>query len=190
MRGLVFCAALTILELGGVPAASAEVAAWIVDKQSSKIEFASKFTNVAFRGTFKNWDAQIAFDPTALSASKVSVSIDMGSATTGDRTRDEALPTADWFDIMTFPRARFVTTRFKDLGGGRYEATADLTLRGVTKQVVLPFTLAITGDKAAMTGTLTLRRNLFGVGSGSFAEAETVPYEVGVFVTVNARRAP
>ena len=78
--------------------------------------------------------------PKALATSKVVVSIDTISAATGDADRDQALPTADWLAAQAFPKASFVSTGFKDLGGGRYQASGDLTLRGVKKPIVLPFT--------------------------------------------------
>jgi polyisoprenoid-binding protein YceI len=190
-----------VLILGGYgqvsPAVGATAAAgpgnaavWSLDKQTSKIEFSSKFMTIPFGGSFKSWDAQIAFDPNALSASKVSVNINLASAVTGHPTRDEALPSSEWFDTKKFPRATFVTKRFKSLGDNRYEAVADLAIHGVTKEVTLPFTLTITGDRASLKGALTIQRNAFNVGTGYFEDTESVPYAVGISLTVNARRTP
>jgi polyisoprenoid-binding protein YceI len=170
------------------PAAQAAPAAWTVDKAASKLTFKSAFSGEDFEGAFRRWDAQIQFDPKALAASRVVVTVEPGSAATGSSERDDALPTADWFNVVKFPKATFVTRSFKDLGGGRYQAIGDLTIRGVTKPLTLPFTLVITGDTAKMSSTVAINRNAFGVGQGQFASAETVPLNVTLNVSLTARR--
>ncbi len=185
-------AVFTAASLGlASPASSAGgPASWTVDKASSKLGFKSSFGGDAFEGAFRRWDAQIAFDPKALAASKVVVTVDMASASTGDESRDEALPTDDWFAAKSFPRATFTSKGFKDLGGGHYQAMGDLAIRGVAKPIVLPFTLQITGAQAKMTGQVSINRTVFGVGQGQFKSAETVPLDVVVNVSLQAHRAP
>lgn len=163
--------------------------AWTVDKAASKLSFRSSFGGDAFEGTFRRWDAQIIFDPKQLAASKAVISIDMTSASTGDASRDEAIPSGDWFAAKQFPRATFTSTAFKSLGGNRYQAAGNLVIRGVSKPVVLPFTLDIAGAAAKMNGSLAVNRTLFGVGQGEFKSAETVPLNVAVNVALTARKA-
>ncbi len=163
--------------------------AWIVDKANSKIRFRSAFSGTAFEGGFGKWDAQIKFDPKNLAGSKAVVSVDLASVASGDADRDQTLPTADWFNVAKFPRAVFTTTAITAAGGGKYNAAGTLSLRGVAKPVVLPFTLVITGDTARMTGQVVLNRSQFGIGQGQFTAADTVPFEVTVPVSVVAKRA-
>ncbi len=179
---------LTVLALAAAAPALAAPPTWTVDKAASRLTFKSSFSGENFEGVFRRWDAQIQFDPKQLAASKAVVTIETGSASTGNSERDEAIPTGDWLNAAKFPRATFVTKGFKDLGGGRYQATGDLTIRGVTKAIVLPFTLAITGNQAKMTGSLSVNRSLFGVGQGQFSSAETVPFDVGVGISLTARK--
>jgi polyisoprenoid-binding protein YceI len=169
--------------------APARAPAWTVDKAQSRIRFRSNFSGAAFEGGFSRWDAQINFDPKNLAGSRAVVSIDLNSVASGDADRDQTLPTVEWFDAAKFPRATFTATAFRDLGGGKYEARGTLNLKGVTRPVVLPFTLALQGAQARMTGQVTLNRTQFGVGQGQFAGADTVPLEVVVPVVVVARRA-
>lgn len=168
--------------------APAAAPAWIVDKAQSRIGFRSSMSGAAIDGAFRTWDAQIAFDPRNLAGSRVSVTIDVASVTSNDDEAQEALPSGDWFDARRNPRATFVSNSFRDLGGGRYQAVGTLTLRGVSQQVVLPFTLAITGNTAKMNGSTTLDRSKFGVGQGQFKGPESVPFAVTVNVSVTARR--
>lgn len=169
------------------PVASA--AAWTVDKAASRLRFRSAFSGMAFEGGFTRWDAQIAFDPKNLAASKATVSIDMASAATGDKDRDETLPTGEWFNTAKFPRAIFTTTKIVSLGGDRYQAQGTLSMKGATQPVTLPFTLTIQGNVAKMSGQTVLNRSQFAIGQGQFAGADTVPFEVTVVIAITAKKA-
>jgi polyisoprenoid-binding protein YceI len=168
------------------PGASAP--SWVVDKANSRIRFKSAFSGAAFEGGFSRWDARINFDPKNMAGSKAVVSVDLASVATGDSDRDQTLPTDDWFNTAKFPKATFTTSSIKDLGGGKYQAVGILNLKGVSRPVTLPFTLAITGDTARMNGSVVLNRTQFKVGEGQFSTAETVPFEVTVNVAVTAKR--
>ena len=178
-----------MLALAPIAASAAPAATWTVDAANSKLGFRGAMNGDAFNGTFRRWSAQIAFDPKNLAGSKASVSIDVASAATGDADRDQAMPTADWFSAQTQPRASFVTTAFKDLGGGKYQAAGDLTIRGVKRPVVLPFTLAISGDTAKMNGAVVLNRTAFGIGQGQWKTGDVVATEVTVNIALTAHRA-
>ncbi|MHB8531051.1 MAG: YceI family protein, partial [Caulobacteraceae bacterium] len=136
--------------------------AWTVDKSASAIRFSSGFNGQAFSGAFGRWQADIRFDPRNLSGSSVMAVIDTGSAKTGDSDRDQALPTATFLAAGKFPQASFTAHGFKSLGGGRYEAPGQLTLRGITRPLTIPFTLAIIGEEARMTAKFALNRLAFG----------------------------
>jgi polyisoprenoid-binding protein YceI len=75
----------------------------VVNKGASHVGFGATVSNQGIRGEFRRWDAQIAFDPKALNQSRVAATIEMGSAVTGDATRDQSLPTPDWFNVAAFP---------------------------------------------------------------------------------------
>ncbi|MFZ5671211.1 MAG: YceI family protein [Pseudomonadota bacterium] len=181
--------ALALAAAMAAPAWAAPAPAWTVDKAASRVTFSSSFDGGAFTGRFQRWDAAIRFDPANLAGSSVTASFDTASAVTGDATRDEALPEADWFAAARFPKATFKATAFRALGGGRYQAIGDLTIRGVTKPLTLPFSLAITGDTARMTASIGLNRLAFGVGQGDWKTTETVPATVTVNIDLTARRA-
>jgi polyisoprenoid-binding protein YceI len=178
-----------LLGLAAVPAVAAP-AVWIVEPGASKLAFQGAVNGTPFTGAFRRWTAQIAFDPKALAASYVAVSVDLASAASGDADRDQTMPTADWFWVAKFARASFVSHAFRPVGGGRYVATGDLTLRGVTRPVTLPFTLAIVGDKAVMNGTTAIDRTAFGVGQGQWKTGDVVATKVTVNVALTAHRAP
>ena|SRR5579863_2575421 len=163
---------------------------WSVDKAASKLTFSSSVSGKPFTGVFRAWDAVIHFDPNDLAHSDVTATIDVTSAVTGDKDRDAELPDQDFFWTSHFPRATFVAHGFKAAGPGRYLAAGTLSLRGVSKPLTLPFSLAISGAQAKMNAQVALDRLAFGVGQGDWQATDTVPAAVSVGVTLSAHRAP
>lgn len=161
--------------------------AWKV-APGSTLSFATAWSGDPIQGRFERWTAAIAFSPDALDASKVSVSIDMASARTGDAQRDASLPAADWFDSAAHPKATFSATKFEKKGADRYVAHGSLSLRGVTKPIDLPFKLTIAGNTAKVSGETSLDRTQFGVGQGEFTATDQIPAKVTVRVELTATR--
>jgi polyisoprenoid-binding protein YceI len=173
---------------GRHPALAPAAPIWIVDKAASRLTFRGVVSGQNFDGVFKGWDAQIAFDPNDLKDSHAAVTIDVPSVVTGDPTRDQMLPTADWFSVAKFPKATFVTTAITQTGPNHYLATGDLRIRDAVRRVSMPFTLAIMKDVANMDGTLTIDRRQFGVGQGQFASPDTVAANVVIIVRLSAKK--
>ncbi len=170
----------------GMPAAAP---VWTVDKPASRLGFRATANGVGFDGQFRTWDAQIAFDPKNLKASHVMVSVTMASVITGDPTRDQMLPTADWFEVSRFGKSTFETTSIAQTGPDHYVANGTLMMHGVKRPVSLPFSLKITGDVATMDGATTLDRMQFGpLGKGQAGGPETVAPQVAVNVKLTARK--
>jgi polyisoprenoid-binding protein YceI len=169
-------------------ARAAPAPVWTVDPGSS-VGFSSSFSGTAFSGHFNRWTAAIRFDPKNLAGSSVTATIDVSSAATGDKDRDSSLPTADFFNAPKFPNATFTATSFKDLGGGHYQAIGTLSLRGVSKPLTLPFSLAITGAQAKMSAAVALNRLAFGVGQGEWGGTDSIPAAVNVTINLAAHRA-
>ena len=180
-------AALLILPL--LAALPAQASEWKIDPAKSRLGFSGSQTGVPFQGSFGAWQAEISFDPTHPEAGHAKVTIDLASAKTGDTQRDTALPQPEWFDTAAHPQATFEADHFVAKGGDAYEAPGKLTIRGVAKEVVLPFTLAISGDQATAKGHLGLLRSDFGIGQGPWSSGQLVALEVGVDVDLTATRS-
>jgi polyisoprenoid-binding protein YceI len=174
---------------GPRPATAAAAPIWVVDKAASRLTFRGAVSGQSFDGVFKRWDAQIAFDPNNLKASHAAVTIDIASVVTGDPTRDQMLPTPDFFALQKFPKASFVTTAITQTGPDHYQAAGELRIKGVARPVTLPFTLTIIKDTAKMDGALTIDRSWFGVGQGQYASPETVASNVVIMVRLAAKTA-
>jgi len=174
-------------------AGKADAAQWQVDPAKSKLGFSIVWSHEPLQAAFKKWTADIAFDPADLAHAKASVIIDIASLVSEDPQNDKYRNGPNGFDVAHWREARFVTKNIRSLSPGHYEASADLTIHGVTKAVSLPFTLAINGNAAHMVGQLTLSRIDFGIGSGNlwgidWTSARTVAHAVKVTVDLTATR--
>lgn len=161
---------------------------WTVDPAKSQISFTGTQAGSPFTGKFARWDARISFDPANVAAGHAEVTIETASAATGDSQKDEALPQSDWFNAQKFPQAKFEAKSFKALGGDRYEAAGSLTIKGVTKDVTLPFTLKISGDQAQVNGHLDIERSAYNVGEGAWAAPTFVGATVGIDIALAAKQ--
>jgi polyisoprenoid-binding protein YceI len=166
---------------------AAQAAEWKI-LPGGALTFSGEQAGEKFSGRFSRFDAKISLDPDKLAEATIVVTVDVASAATGDRQRDAALPDKDWFDAKAFAQARFESHQVTRTAAG-YEAVGDLTLRGVSKTIRLPFTLAIDGRRAEAKGHADLRRDAFGVGQGQWASDEWVGYDVGVDFDLKAERA-
>ncbi len=176
--------------LAGVAATSAAAAAampWRMDARSSELTFTPRLAGGEFAGRFERFDTTVHFDPADLAHSSLQVVVDLASARTGDGDRDTALHGVDFFAVSRWPQARFSSTRIRALGGDRYEAAGQLTLRDSTRAIALPFRfdLAAPGGRTArLTGATTLQRLQFGVGQGEWRSTEWLDDAVRVEFSV------
>jgi cytochrome b561/polyisoprenoid-binding protein YceI len=172
------------------PAAPAPGAVRWAVQPGSTLGFTTAWSGEAIQGRFDRWTADVVFGPDDLADSRVTVSIDMASARTGDDQRDASLPAPDWFDTANHPKAVFTATRFEKTGEGRYVARGTLRLRGASRPLSLPFRLTIDGDTASVRGVTSLDRTAFGVGQGEWTNTDQIPAKVTVRVDLKAVRAP
>ena len=183
MRAVFLAAALAFA------AAPASAAQWTVDAAKSTLGFSVVWSKEPFTGTFRDWKADIAFDPADLAHSRVAVTIATGSEFSDSPDSDEGLKGALGFAADKFPTARLEAGKFTRLPDGSYIADAKLTIRGITQPLRLAFKLAFNGDRAHMTGKATLDRTAFGVGQGEWAAPEPVAHEVTVSVDLTATKS-
>ena len=176
--------------LASSAAAAAAPAQWTVDQAKSKLGFHVTANGQAVDGVFPSFAAQIAFDPADLAHSTIKVAVDMTGAQSGNATRDAMLPLPAWFDAKQFPKAQFDATSITAKGGDKYEAAGTLSLKGVSKPVVLPFTLTITGNTAHAVGETSIKRLDFGIGQGKDYAPPTLALDVKVTVDLTAARKP
>jgi polyisoprenoid-binding protein YceI len=179
---------LLVLEVA-FSASSARAAEWVVDPAKSWLGFTGTMASAPFDGRFQRWHATINFDPAHPEQGTARVTVDMGSAVTGDKQKDSALPQSEWFDVKAFPEAVFEVQSFRPNGSpSTYDAIATLTVRGVKKDLPTPLSIEVNGDTLRAKGRVNLLRSDFGVGQGQWTSAQWVAMEVATAFEVTATR--
>ena len=164
-------------------------AADYIQAPGSSLVFAGKYQGEAFTGRFPGFATTFRFDPKQLATSKLVVNIPLASAATSNADYDGELRGASFFDASKFPRATYSATRFRALGGNRYAADGTLTLRGVSKPVVLEFTWT-PGAAPVLSGKATVKRLSFGVGGGDWADTALIPDAIAISTKVVFKPKP
>lgn len=117
--------------------------AWIIDTSHSAIQFSVKHLGISTaRGTFTSFTGTIDADEQNPTAAKVDVQIETASINTRDEKRDAHLRSPDFFDVDTYPTLTFKSTRVEQLDASNGKLYGDLTIKDITKPVVLNFEFA------------------------------------------------
>jgi polyisoprenoid-binding protein YceI len=161
--------------------ASGPAAAQTVDLARSEIAFGFRQEGVPGSGKFRKFTAEIAFAPDRPEALRATIDVDVTSVDLGgDPGWNADIQAPSWFNTRQFPKASFVASRAKALGGGRFEAPAKFTLKGVTRDVVATFTSKAEAGGTLLEGVVPLKRTDFRVGDGAWADTRVVADEVAV----------
>jgi polyisoprenoid-binding protein YceI len=120
-------------------------------------------------GKFQDFAGTIQIDRAKPENSSVEFTIQAASIFTGEPKRDDHLRSADFFDVANHPTLTFKSTSVKPAGNNVYEVRGNLTMRGVTKQIVLPVTFLGEGkdpwgnEKIGFETSVTLNRKDYGI---------------------------
>jgi polyisoprenoid-binding protein YceI len=174
---LAACAAIAALPLGA--AAQTPTASRLVAAQS-EVAFQIKQSGVPVDGRFRKFDAQLALDPRAPQTGKVAITIDTASATVGFPESDAELPRPPWFNAAKFPQAVFQSSAIQGLGGGRFQVTGKLALKGTTQDLVVPVSIAQSGAQSTASGEFTVKRLDFRIGENEWTDLSLIANDVRV----------
>lgn len=160
---------------------------WHIVPNKSHLQFKVIQNNSPLTGEFKKFTGNIEFDQHALDKSHVEIVVDTASVSTSFKDVEEALKTAEWFDVKAFPKAVFAAKDFKKVNDNNYEANGKLTLRDKTLPLTLYFTFEkYTEKEAIVTGHATLKRTDFGVGQGEWQNTDAVKDSVEIAFKIEA----
>lgn len=170
----------------------AQAPEWTVDHEASRVGFVAQQSGNPVPGEFERFEATIRFDREQLDSSSVDVRIDVQSVATGSMDRDQTIQSPDLFHAEDYPNARFQADAFRHEGGQQYVAEGELTMRGQTHPVELPFTLEVTQNdgtrNAVADGEVTVQRLRWGIGQGQWQDTSMVPNEVVIQIELHASR--
>ena len=169
-----FIPSLAMLLLAASQAAAQGV---LIDK--SEIRFVSKQMGVNVEGRFRKWKANVVFLPKDLAKSKAEFEIDLGSIDLASDESETEIKSSNWFDTAKFPVARFASTSFRSVGSDKYEVMGKLTMKGITREVVIPIALKkdANGNSVA-EGSFPLKRTDYKVGEGMWSDTDMVADDV------------
>ena len=183
------------LLLSPLPSLAGPQDPWTVDPRASAISFSVAQVGSIVSGRFPTWTGEIVLDPSSLATARIDIRIDTRPVSANNRDVDSLMKGPNFLDVQKFPEARFVSTAISG-SGDRYQAQGKLTIRGVTRDVVLPFTLTIADDpaqpgrvRATAKGRIILKRLDYGVGQNEWAATGQVANEVTIDLNVMAGRA-
>ena len=140
----------------------------VIDKNHSQINFIADSRLLSAHGFFGKWDADVKLDAANWPASTVAITIDATSLNTRVDMRDNHLRSPDFFDVAKFPVITFKSVSVAKVAEGKLDITGDLTIRGITKRVVVPAT-AVFYEKGAgrFRGQFVINRKDYGVAYDS-----------------------
>ena len=181
MKGLLRSSAFVLLAMLAANAAPAQpVAPAHLVAAQSEIAFQVKQSGVPIDGRFRKFDAQLGLDPKAPQTGTVTITVDTASATVGFAESDAELPRPLWFDSARSPRAVFQSSAITSLGGGRFQATGKLELKGTAHELVVPVTIVQSGAQSTATGEFVVKRLEFRIGEKEWADLSLVANDVRV----------
>jgi len=149
-------------------AAAGPPPAWTIQPGGS-LTFVADNGGTALNGSFRRWDGTIAMDPAHPESAEIAIRIDLASATLGDSSQDEMLAGADFFNVAVHPSATFRSSDVTSTGANAYRARGTLSLHGASRPQTINFTLSGSGARRQVSGSATVDRNAFGVGTGDSA---------------------
>lgn len=161
---------------------------WSLDPSHSQVGFAVKHLVVSnVRGAFTRYEGKVVLDDADVTRSSVEATIDVGSLDTRVADRDAHLRSPDFFDAAKYPSMTFRSTKVARAGKDALKVTGDLTLRGVTRPVVLhvtttPEVKGMSGEaRRGFSATTRIDRKDFGLAWNKVVEAGPV---VGDEITI------
>lgn len=152
---------------------------WVLDPSHSEIQCKIKHLMITYvTGSFNLFEASVVTEDEDFMKAKVSFSADIDSISTGNEQRDGHLKSADFFDAATYPKLKFVATKFENVDNdGSYELYGDLTIKDVTKNIKLDVefggivTDAYGNTKAGFSINGKINRKDFGLTWNAVTEA-------------------
>jgi polyisoprenoid-binding protein YceI len=162
-----------------------------IDYGRSQITVSSRQMNVPVQAKFTKFSAQLAFDPATPEAIKAQVEVDAASFDVGNEDVNIEARDKDWLDAKKFPKAIFVSSSVRSLGGGRYEARGPLTIKGRTHDITVPYTVKTdAAGNSVIEGAFNIRRLQYSIGEGVWKHTDVVADNVQIRFSLHASSKP
>jgi len=169
----------TIFKIAGMAAVALLVFAGMSfmfkpDYANSSVSFKIKNASINVDGSFKTFETAIDFNETFNGPSYVKTTIQTTSVDTGMEGRDNHLRKSDFFDVAQFPTMTFESSKIRKSTNGSFIADGKLVIKGVSKDVSIPFTYTGNASSGVFEGGIKLNRLDYGVGGKSLTMSDDV----------------
>ena len=144
---------------------------------SSEISFQIKNAGLTVTGRFSGLKADLIFNPADLAKSALSASVEVATIKTGIDKRDKDLMAEKYFNADKYKLIEVKSTKlFKK--GSQYSGMFNVIIKGVTKQVEIPFEFTNSGNEATFKGSFQINRRDFGVGGSSMMMSDNLTVNI------------
>lgn len=183
-----FAIILAILTTSAINAQKAKE--WKLDKAHASVNFSINHFFSAVTGKFSNFDGKFYLNTNNPSNSKITFTIDINSINTGNEKRDKHLQSEDFFNQKKYPKITFKSYKVKEKSDKELLVYGKLTIKDVTKDIILPMAIKGMIEHPMKKGTMVLgvafntkiKRSDFNIGSGKWGETLVIGDEVVISI--------
>jgi len=147
--------------------AAADPTRFRIQPEASEARFKGTSRLMDAEGAFSRLAGEVTVDPKDPATAKVTVTIEAASIDTGIGMRDNHLRSADFLDVARFPTIKFESQRV-EMTGKKAMVTGQLTLHGVTREIVVPVEVQLSEVALVATGEFVLNRRDYAINYSSF----------------------
>jgi polyisoprenoid-binding protein YceI len=193
----IFCATIAVVSiLFTASFTSAELEKWDIDKGHSSVYFDVRHTYATVRGYFEDYTGSVQFDADNMEMGRIKLEVKTKSINTGIPNRDNHLRADEFFGVNTYPTMIFESTGVIQKQGNEYMVEGNLTVKGKTQKMAVPFTYFGSRENplkkgqqvAGFEARFSINRLDYGVGSGKYVEMGTIGNKVNILVTLEVVR--
>lgn len=159
-----------------------QIQEWNANASTAQIKFSVKGPFGTVDGNLGGLKSTILFDKDNLGGSSIRASTDPKSISTGIKLRNKDLQKEKYFNSDKYPLLSFQSNTIQKSGAG-YKAFGDLTIKGVTKKIEIPFSFSEKGINGIFKGSFSIQRQDYGIGKQGGSIGNTVSIDVEIPVT-------
>jgi len=181
-----------LVVLGLVASSQAAVEVYKIDATHSSINYSLRHILSKYTSSFTKLSGEITVDRDNLENSSVTATIDVANLTTDSEGRDKHIKSPDFFDTAKFPNATFKSKSWKKTGENTFDVTGDLTIKDITKEVVLKTTLLGFGPGmrpgtllSGWEATTTIKKSEFGLAGPAMLQ-KALGDDVAITINIEA----
>jgi polyisoprenoid-binding protein YceI len=153
---------------------------WVADPNSAKITFTLDGPFGDVHGSFSGLKSEFQFDEKDLAKSSITASIDASTVSSGVGLRNTHLRNEEqWLNVAKYPRISFKSTKIEKTDAG-FSVSGTLTLKDVSKPIVIPFTFSSSGNSGTFKGQFSIKRLDYNLGKKGGSVGETIQINIEV----------